>query len=225
MFGNHTCVRTKTGEKLYLSAKRDRVTGYGKVVKIRLDMTLDFEKFELELETTRAIFPRMGIKQFINRTEGINFRTSEGLLFSDLKEAPATTCQRNSLMSQGLVTYFQTQRDKNHKRCLRLCGGSKNNEDMETENCEGLAHIFQDMLTNIYVDEMFLGASSTQHAKDLMKYIDLELGKYNFKVKGWSNSLKVITEDDPLTDEFGYVTEKLSASSSARQQLYTTQLE
>ena len=66
MFGNHTCVRTKTGEKLYLSAKRDRVTGYGKVVKIRLDMTLDFEKFELELETTRAIFPRMGIKQFIN---------------------------------------------------------------------------------------------------------------------------------------------------------------
>ena len=39
-----------------------------------------------------------------------------------------------------------------------------------------------------------------------MKYINVELGKYNFKVKGWSYTLKVITEDDPLTDEFGYVT-------------------
>ena len=77
---------------------------------------------------------------------------------------------------------------------------------METEDCEGLAHIFQDILTNIYMDDVFLGASSFQHAKDLMKYIDLELGKYNFKVKGWSYSLNVITEDDPLTDEFGYVT-------------------
>ena len=39
-----------------------------------------------------------------------------------------------------------------------------------------------------------------------MKYIDLELGKYNFKVKGWSYSLKVITAEDLLTDKFGYVT-------------------
>ena len=62
----------------------------------------------------------MGVEQFINRTTGINFRTSEGLLVSDLKEAPATSCQRNSLVSQGRVTYFQTQKNKNHKRCLRL---------------------------------------------------------------------------------------------------------
>ena len=27
VFGNHTCVGAKAGEKLYLSAKRDRVTG------------------------------------------------------------------------------------------------------------------------------------------------------------------------------------------------------
>ena len=45
VFGNHTCVGAKTGEKLYISPKRDRVTGYGKVVKIRLDMTLDLENF------------------------------------------------------------------------------------------------------------------------------------------------------------------------------------
>ena len=45
VFGNHTCVGAKTGEKLYLNGKRNRVTGYGKVVKIRLDMTLDLEKF------------------------------------------------------------------------------------------------------------------------------------------------------------------------------------
>ena len=57
---------------------------------------LDMEKFELDLGTNRAIFPRMGIEQHINRTEGIIFRTAEGLLLSDLKEAPATTCQRNS---------------------------------------------------------------------------------------------------------------------------------
>ena len=64
---------------------------------------------------------------------------------------------------------------------------------METEDCKGLAHVFQDMLSNIYVDDVFLGASSTQHANDLMEYIDMELGKYNFKVKGWSYSLKAIT--------------------------------
>ena len=64
-------------------------------------MTLDMEKLELDLGTNRAIFPRMGIEQHINRTEGINFRTAEGLLLSNLKEAPATTCQRNSLVSQG----------------------------------------------------------------------------------------------------------------------------
>ena len=75
------------------SAKRDRVTDYRKIVKIRLDMELDVEKFELDLETTRAIFPRMGVEQFINRTTGLNFRTSEGLIFSDLKEAPANSCQ------------------------------------------------------------------------------------------------------------------------------------
>ena len=46
------------------------------------------------------------------------------------------------------------------KEC-ELCGGTKNNEDMETEDCEGLPHIFQDMLTNIYVDDVFLGVSST----------------------------------------------------------------
>ena len=51
-------------------------------------MELDLEKFELDLETTRAIFARMGVEQFINRTTGINFRKSEGLIFSDLKEAP-----------------------------------------------------------------------------------------------------------------------------------------
>ena len=34
------------------------------------------------------------------------------------------------------------------KEC-ELCCGTKNNQDMETEDCEGLAHIFQDMLTNI----------------------------------------------------------------------------
>ena len=84
-----------------MSAKWAKVTGYMKVVKIRLDMTLDIEKFELDLATTRAIFPRMGIEQYINRTEGINFRTAQSLLFSDLKEAPATTCQRNYLVSQG----------------------------------------------------------------------------------------------------------------------------
>ena len=116
VFGNHTCVGAKTGEKLYLSAKRAKVTGYGKVVKIRLDMMLDMEKFELDLTTTRAIFPCMGIEQYINRMEGINFITAEGLLFNDLKEAPATTCQRNSLVSQGRVAYFETQGDKNHKR-------------------------------------------------------------------------------------------------------------
>ena len=48
----------------------------------------------------------------------------------------------------------------------KLCGGSKDNADMETKVCEGLAHVFQDMLTNIYVDDVFLGASSTQQAKD-----------------------------------------------------------
>ena len=39
-----------------------------------------------------------------------------------------------------------------------------------------------------------------------MNYIDIEMGKYNFKVKGWSWSLKIITAEDPLSDENGYVT-------------------
>ena len=46
------------------------------------------------------------------------------------------------------------------KEC-KLCGGSKDNNNMDTEDCEGIAHMFQDMLTNIYVDDVFLGASST----------------------------------------------------------------
>ena len=91
------------------------------------------------------------------------------------------------------------------KEC-ELCSGTKNNEDKETEEREGLAHIFKDMLTNIYVDDMFLGAKDMPHAKALMNYIDLELGKYKFKVKGWSWSLKIITAEDPLSDENGYVT-------------------
>ena len=52
------------------------------------------------------------------------------------------------------------------KEC-ELCGGTKNNEDIETEDCKGLAHIFQDMLTNIYVDDVFLGAKDIQHARTL----------------------------------------------------------
>ena len=39
-----------------------------------------------------------------------------------------------------------------------------------------------------------------------MEYIDSKLAQYNFKVKGWSFTLKPITKDDPLTDESGYVT-------------------
>ena len=62
----------------------------------------------------------MGIEKHINQLEGINVRTAEVLLLSDLKEAPATTCQKNSLVSQGRVTCFETQGVKNHKRCLRL---------------------------------------------------------------------------------------------------------
>ena len=45
------------------------------VVKIRLDLTLDLEKFEVDLATNRAIFPRLGIEKFLNRSEGIDFRT------------------------------------------------------------------------------------------------------------------------------------------------------
>ena len=39
---------------------------------------------------------------------------------SDLEDATATTCQRNTLLSQGRVTYFKTQGDKGHKRAFRL---------------------------------------------------------------------------------------------------------
>ena len=61
VFSNHTCIGAKAGEKLYLSPKRAREDGYGKVVKIRLDLTLDIEKFKLDLASNMAIFPCMGI--------------------------------------------------------------------------------------------------------------------------------------------------------------------
>ena len=86
-------------------------------MKIRLDMQLDVKKFKLDLETNRAIFPRMGVKKLVNLNSGINFKTSEGLIISDLKETPANSCQRNSIVNQGRVTYFQTQKEKNQKRC------------------------------------------------------------------------------------------------------------
>ena len=42
----NACIGAKAGEKLYLSAKRAK-----DVVKIGLDITLDIEKFELDLAT------------------------------------------------------------------------------------------------------------------------------------------------------------------------------
>ena len=89
-FGNHTCVGAKAGEKLYLSPTRAKVAGYGKIVKIRLDMELDTEKFEIDLESSRAIFPQLGIERTVNLTSGINFTTTEGLIISDPGDIPKT---------------------------------------------------------------------------------------------------------------------------------------
>ena len=47
---------------LYLGPKRASETGYGMVVKIRLDLTLDLEKFEVDLATNRAIFPDLALR-------------------------------------------------------------------------------------------------------------------------------------------------------------------
>ena len=58
------------------------------------------------------------------------------------------------------------------KNCS-LCGGTKDNDNMDTDDCEGLAHVFQDLINNLYVDDVFLGASSTKHAKELMEYISI----------------------------------------------------
>ena len=88
------------------------------VVKVRLDLTLDQEKFEVDLATSRTIFPRIGIEKYINLNQGVNFRTSEGLLLSNLEDAPTTPCQRNSLVNQGRVTLFESQGSKTYKKFL-----------------------------------------------------------------------------------------------------------
>ena len=88
------------------------------VVKVRFDLILDQKKFEVDLAPSITISPRMGVEKYINLTEGINFRTSEGLLLSNLEDSPTSPCRRTSLVNQGRVTLFETQGSKTYKKCL-----------------------------------------------------------------------------------------------------------
>ena len=90
----------------------------------QISLTLGTKKLTLKKESEDMIpsdspMVKCSVTIHALESEGINFRTAEGLLLSDLKDAP-TTCQRNTLVSHGRVTYFETQGDRGRKRFLRL---------------------------------------------------------------------------------------------------------
>ena len=52
--------------------------------------------------------------------------------------------------------------DQGIKEC-ELCKGNNNNDDKDIEDCANLAH--QDLIDNIYVDDVFLGAKAMPKAQ------------------------------------------------------------
>ena len=72
--------------------------------------------------------------------------------------------------------------------------------------CPGMAHLLNDVISTIYVDDLFNDQDDLQKAKDLMGYIDRTLEKYGFKIKGWTYTGQPYSPDDPVRDEHGMVT-------------------
>ena len=79
----------------------------------QISLTLGTKKLTLKKESEDMIpsdspMVKCSVTIHALESEGINFRTAEGLLL------------RNTLVSHGHVTYFETQGDRGHKRFLRL---------------------------------------------------------------------------------------------------------
>ena len=72
------------------------------------------------------------------------------------------------------------------KEC-KLCS---NLSKEEKEKCTGLAHKFEDLVSFIFVDDIFYSVQGQKEADLLMDFITKALEKYAYKIKGWNFSLK-----------------------------------
>ena len=74
-------------------------------------------------------------------------------------------------------------------------------QDNLAATCPGKAHLLNDVISTIYVDDLFNGRNSLQQAKELMNYIDQTLAKYGFTIKGWTYTGQPYSADDPVRDK------------------------
>ena len=113
-------------------------------------------------------------------------------------------------------TALQILMEEELKECK--CQGQEN----LALTCQGMAHLLNDVISTIYVDDLFNGQKNLQKAKDLMDYIDRTLEKYGFKIKGWTYTGQPYSTDDPVRDENGMVTTALRMTpGNTNQQKYT----
>ena len=78
-------------------------------------------------------------------------------------------------------------------------------QDNLAATCPGKAHLLNDVISTIYVDDLFNGRNSLQKAKELMNYINQTLAKYGFTIKGWTYTGQPYSADDPVRDKHGMV--------------------
>jgi hypothetical protein len=79
----------------------------------------------------------------------------------------------------------------------KLCS-SKSKQ--EKDKCTGLPHQFKDLVSFIFVDDIFYSVDGQQEADLLMEFISNALEKYSYKIKGWNFSLKKNSPQDPCLD-------------------------
>ena len=72
------------------------------------------------------------------------------------------------------------------KECTLCSSSSKDDKEKFT----GLAHKFEDLVSFIFVDDIFYSCQDQEEADLLMDFITKSLQKYAYKIKGWNFSLK-----------------------------------
>merc|ERR1711940_28988 len=77
---------------------------------------------------------------------------------------------------------------------------SINKSKDDKEKCTGLPHQFKDLVSFIFVDDIFYSVDGQQEADLLMDFISNALEKYSYKIKGWNFSLKKNSTEDPCLD-------------------------
>ena len=83
---------------------------------------------------------------------------------------------------------------------VKGCKLCSNKSKDDKEKCTGLPHQFKDLVSFIFVDDIFYSVHGQEEADLLMDFVSTALEKYSYKIKGWNFSLKKNSPEDPCLD-------------------------